>query len=266
MTTRKGILTAGLAALVLAGTAGCGGGEAAPRSQSSEASMTQPSADRTAPSPGAGAPDIDASVVRGMTEYDYEPAPSLKALASQEPSVTVGEVVGWSDGRSVVQSDGSGYVDTSYFAVLEVKVSESYRAVNGQGDDGRIYVEVGRGGEIRIDGEAPEGTEPVYSTIAELNAAVPAGTRVIVVGDEAPTATELESQTSDGTVEKAPAGHPDGVSLLWPNVQGLIFEEQTGAFASGVADDEDQWGWLAPNVPVRDGFDQLLAELDTLGK
>lgn len=266
MTTRKGILSAGLAALVLTGAAGCGGGEVAPRSQSSDDPTSRPSMAATAPLPGTEAPDVDAAVVRGTREYDYEPAPSLKALASEQPSVAVGEVVGWSDGRSVVESDGSGYVDTSFFAVLEVKVAQSYRAVDGQDADGRIYVEIPRGGEVRIDGEAPEGTEPVYSTIDELNKAVPTGTRVIVVGGEAPTASELESQTSDATVQDATAGQPDGVKLLWPNVQGLIFEDESGAFTSGMASHEDEWNWLPPDVPVREGFDQLLAELDTLDK
>lgn len=199
-----------------------------------------------------------------MTEYDYEPAPSLKALASAEPSATLGEVVGWTDGRSLVESDGSGYVDTSYFAVLEIKVAQSYRALAGRSDEDRIYVEVPRGGEVKVDGESPEGTEPVLSTIPELNAAVPQGTQVIVVGREAPTAAEWESATSDSTVKNATAGRPEDATLLRAHLQGLIFEDSTGTFSSGLADDEDQWGWTPSTTSVGDEFDHLVTELDSL--
>lgn len=258
MKTPMSTFATGIAALVLAGTAGCGGGSAAPTSQSPEAPTSQP--------PTAAAPAIDVSVVRGMTHYDYEPARSLQDLASGEPSATLGEVVGWSDGRSLVEGDGSGYVDTSYFAVLEIKVVEAYRAVDDHGDDERIHVEVPRGGEVRVDGEKPEGTEPVHSTMEDLNRAVPTATRVIVVGREAPTAAELESDTPDGTVQNVTAGRPDGDNLLRAHVQGLIFEDETGAFTSGLADDEDGWGWLPAEVPVGDGFDHLIAELDNLDR
>lgn len=261
--TRNRILITSLATIALIGAAGCGTEDA---SNSASETSPAPSSSASEGSSRADPPKIDASVVRGMTDYDYEPAPSMMALAKQQPSVTTGEVVGWSDGRSVVESDGSGYVDTSYYAVLEVKVSESYRALKSQGDGGRIFVEVPRGGEVLIDGEAPEGTEPVYSTIEQLNAAVPAGARVIVAGTEALSAAELEAQTSDATVRNANAGHPEGVSLVAPNVQGLIFEESNGAFDSGIAGHVEEWGWLPDGIRTGNGFDHLLSELDTLTK
>src|SRR5699024_5884567 len=120
--------------------------------------------------------------------YDYQPAGSLRALANgkwlagdERPTVILGEVVGWSDGRSLVESaeNGSGLTWIDHYAVLEVKVAENYGTQDRYIRDSRVYVEVPRGGEQRIDGELDDDGKPSVSSIEELSSAVPKGTRVI---------------------------------------------------------------------------------------
>jgi hypothetical protein len=264
MTIRKLTVAAGLAGFVLVCAAACGGVGDPQSSQRVE----QPSAEQSSSqsTETKKRPRVDAAVVRGMTDYDYERVTSLAALARMAPSVTLGTVVGWTDGRSRVEKNGSGYVDTSLFAVLEIKVLNSYRALDGRGGD-RVYVEVPRGGEVRVDGKLPEGTKPVLATIDELNSAVPRGTRVIVVGRAAPTATELEKQTPGSTVHNVAAGHPQGTGLLRAHVQGLIFEDEQGNFVSGLADEEKEWGWVpSAKSAAGGGFSHLTDQLDALGR
>jgi len=246
-----------MAALTLTGVVGCSD-DGSTASSSSERAGAQNAAPGSAV-PAASPSVVDASVVRGWAHYDYDPAPAVDALANEEPSVTVGEVAGWSDGRAVEESDGQGYANISHNAVLEVVVADSVKSVGGQESGGRIFVEVPRGGEILIDGEPPEGTEPVLSSIEELNEAVPPGTRVIVIGSRALTDAALSAENG-GTVLPPADGQTDA-TLLRPDVQGLIFEDETGAFESGLADEEQEWGWLPPSVSPRKGFDYLVKRL-----
>lgn len=258
MKIRTGTLAVGIAVFVMATAGACGGSNATPAANGPEEQDSLSADARTAPA-------VDISVVRRDVHYDYEPASSLTEVAERSPFVAVGEVVGWTDGRSLLESDGSGYEDTEFFAVLEVKVDETYRAPSGHVEDQSIYVEVSRGGQVMIDGEEPEGTVPVFSAIDELNAAVPTGTRVISLGEEAPTASQLEIHTPGGQVQNDGAGYPQGSALLQPDVQGLLFEDGEGGFVSGLADEEQQWGWLPAGTPFTSGFAQLVDELDRFG-
>ncbi|QIK74150.1 hypothetical protein [Nocardioides piscis] len=203
---------------------------------------------------------VDAAVVRGRSEYDFPATASVSQAARRVSSVVVGEVVGWADGRSSVESDGSGYESFLYNAVLTVKVSTSRSAGHRPGD--LISVEVQRGGEVKVDGAAPEGTEPVVASIDELAAAVPVGTRVILLASPAPTAAELRQQTPGIEVRGDGTGTTPGTTLVRPHVQGLLFRDETGAFASGVADHEEEWGWLPSGTPVDKGFGHLVAEIN----
>jgi len=256
MVKRKTILAAGLTALVVVTTAACGESDPDPAGEPSRNGLTSTRAVK-APTE---IPDVDAAVVRGGRMYDYAPARSLSALADRHPVAVLGEVVGWTDGRSVVETDGA-FTDTSLYGVLEVKVTETY---SGEVSDGTVFVEVERGGQVRIEGKPP--VPSINKSLAELNEAVPAGARVIVVGAPAPTDSEHEAQNPAAVVEGVGEGLPAGATFLWPSVQGLLFEDEDGSFVSGEGADKDQWGWLPADMPVQDEFNELVTELDALDR
>lgn len=245
----KKLVTATVAVASVLLTAGCGSDQ-----QSAAGTHTHSHSSEHPGSPGG----VDAAVVRGMTEYDFPRAASVSAAARKASTVVVGEVVGWSDGRSTVESDGSGYEDISYSSVLTIKVGGHSKPAKRSGS--LVYVEVKRGGEIRINGERPEGTEPVITTVDELSSAVPAGTRVILLANPARSNAQLTADNRDVVVRDKGAGKPAGATLLRPNVQGLLFQDESGEFVSGLADDERGWGWVPTRSQAR-GFDYLVAEL-----
>ncbi|MGL5826016.1 MAG: hypothetical protein ACRCYU_14575 [Nocardioides sp.] len=72
------------------------------------------------------------------------------------------------------------------------------------------------------------------------------------------------ADTPGSTVRGEGTGLPADTVLLSPSVQGLLFKDETGAFVSGLADREGDWGWLPNDVPVAEGFDRLLADLEPL--
>jgi hypothetical protein len=87
---------------------------------------------------------------------------------------------------------------------------------------------------MKVDGQRSDDTIPVMTSIAELRRAVPIGTPVIVFGDPAPSAAILEA---DGVtaVTGSGKGIPEGSTLVSPSVQGLLFRDESGAFARGMA-------------------------------
>lgn len=232
----------------------------------------QSHAPSAAPASHVESPSIDVSVLRRDAHYDYKPASSLTKLASGDwldegtATVALGEVVGWTDGRSVTEANRDGTLEwINLYAVLEIEVLEAYGPTSATGTDNRIYVEVPRGTKALVDGELPDdGGRPAFSTIEALNGAVPRGTRVIMVGAEGPTAEELRSGTPGSSVQPSARELPNGATLLWPHIQGLIFEDETGGFVSGLTDDEEQWGWLPSGMRTRDGFEYLVSGLDGL--
>ncbi|WP_408897742.1 hypothetical protein ACJ5H2_01215 [Nocardioides sp. R1-1] len=129
MRMKLAIATAGVLTLLL--SAGCSGADE-PRSARASTSGSGESAGESSAkgSTGSAAP-VDASVVRGRAEYDFPHTTSITAASRKAATVVVGEVVGWSDGRSMVESDGAGYEAISRTAVLTVKVKKA------QGSPGR---------------------------------------------------------------------------------------------------------------------------------
>jgi hypothetical protein len=206
-------------------------------------------------------PDVNAAVVRGARQIDYPGTASVVEAADKVRTSLQGEVVGWSDGRSTVESDGSGYEAIAYSAVLKVRVREAY-SPDAVAKSKYVYVEVPRGNAVKVDGEAPKGTEPVITTVEELSKAVPEGTPIILLADPAGPPEQVERATPGLSVRNDGKGLPDRATLVTPSVQGLIFRDETGAFASGMAEDEGSWGWVPPNVPDRKSFDYLAQELE----
>lgn len=199
---------------------------------------------------------INPSVVRGSAHYDYEPFSSIVSAARAAEAGAVGEVVSWSNGRTLTDGD-----DVDYSAVLKIRVTDPVQPV-GISDD-FLYVEVRRGGEILVDGKPfrHAGAPAAYRTIAELSRAVPTGTRVIVLGLIAPSDHTLETESVTGKVSNSGAGLPSGATLVSPFPQGLIFETAEGGFASGYADGESQWGWLSDDVPDSQRFAALVKKV-----
>ncbi|WP_460834759.1 hypothetical protein [Nocardioides hungaricus] len=250
-------MTATVAALLLA--AGCSGSQEAGSQETESASSTMPVVTRPASSS-----QIDAAVVRGRSAYDFAQTKSVTEASQKASSVLAGEVVGWSDGRSTVESDGAGYEDIARTAVLTVKVTKSYANSTERAGD-LVYVEVPRGGEILVNGEPPEGTTPVLATIPELTSAVPAGTPVILLANPARSSARLAEDTPGLVVRGEGEGLPAGATLLGPTIQGLLFRDGNGAFSSGLADGEGDWGWLPASKARTDGYEFLIAELDQIG-
>lgn len=224
---------------------------------------TTPEASGPSPTKQAAAPQrpvVDAAVVRGSADYDYEPFASITSASEVAEAGTVGEVVSWSEGRAL--SDGD---EVDYSAVLKVRIVD---ALKPDGLSGEImYVEVRRGGEVMVDGKPfrHEGARAAYRTIEDLDKAVPAGTRVIVLGLIAPSDKTLETESVTGHVVHSGAGLPAGAALVSPYPQGLLFETASGGFASGYADGETEWGWLPDITPPDRGFATLVQQVTERG-
>ncbi|WP_408897743.1 hypothetical protein ACJ5H2_01220 [Nocardioides sp. R1-1] len=116
-----------------------------------------------------------------------------------------------------------------------------------------------------VDGQPPADTTPVLTTIEELTTAAPAGTRVILLANPARSADQLAADTPGLVVEGEGTVLPAGAPLLSPRMQGLLFRDETGAFASGLAEGEGDWGWLARGTPRNREFASLVDELDRMG-
>lgn len=256
------ITTVSIAMLALL-AAGCSSSETPDGAAGETTGRSVTSGQQGAESVDASAPaEVEARVVRGMREYDYAPTSSIVQAASEVAVTIEGAVVDWSDGRSTVESDGSGYEGIAYTAVLKVRIADAH---SGEiGGDEFAYIEVPRGDEIRVDGQTPEGTEPVVTSIDELSAAVPAGTPVIILAEDALTAAQLSSETPGLEVRDDGKGLPAGAAMLQPSVQGLLFEDSNGDFVSGMADDEEEWGWIPRGVDRDERFDYLGEQLNEL--
>lgn len=243
-----------LAALLALTTAGCASTPEAPPEAIHDTNFA------VVKSVSSHPPAVDAAVVRGSADYDYEPFASITSAAAQAEVGVVGEVVSWSDGRTLIDGD-----EFDYSAVLKVRVVDT--VTSGVPAGGFAYVEVRRGGEVFVDGKPfrHEGARAAYRTVAELSTAVPAGSRVIVLGLAAPSADTLEKESATGEVVNASAGLPEGASLVSPYPQGLLFETASGGFASGYADGEADWGWVPDDMPSGKEFAALAQQLTERG-
>lgn len=202
-------------------------------------------------------PVVDAAVVRGTTAYDYEPFASITTAAHAAEWGAVGEVVGWSTGRTLEDGDVR-----DYSAVLKVRVRHAI-AGSENFPDGHAYVEVRRGGEVLVDGKPfrHKGAPAAFRTVGQLQKAVPTGTRVIVLGLAAPSDATMENESSTGQIIDGGDRPPAGTTLLSPYPQGLLFETNHGNFASGIADGEDTWGWPSKGTDETERFAGLVEQV-----
>lgn len=205
-------------------------------------SGTTATLEKVAETPRGSQAEVDAGVVRGTYDFDYDVHSSLAELAEVTNILVSGSVVGWADGRSIFapSSDGS---DVERFAVLEIKVDTPVNILD-RSQQQTVYVSVPRGAEsVGEDGEpiVDPGQRSTVATVGELERAVPAGTRVIVAGVEN-ASIEEEEYGPEIRVEHERLGVPDAETLVDPFPQGLIFETANGGFASGLVDDDDMLG------------------------
>lgn len=187
----------------------------------------------------AARPTVDASVVRGGAQYDYEPTTNLPDLVDRTPVAVAGTVTEWAEGRSII--DGN---DAERYAVLTLRVDTAAKTLTAVQEE-TIYVSVYRGTEALDDDGNPillEGAPSSVTSVGELRRAVPEGTRGIVLGS--PTVSVEEQEYAPYvTVVDANAGVPDGASLIDPWPQGLIFETSNGGFDGGIVDADELAGW-----------------------
>ena len=211
--------------------------------------------------------DVDARVVRCNVHYDYDVFPTLTSAAERVRVAVAGRVVGWAEGRSIIDAG-----DADRHAVLTVEVDEPAKVLTPS-QETTIYVSVPRGAEA-LDKEGNpiihEGQRSTVCSMEELERAVPVGTRVLVLGS--PTVSVAEQEYAPHVkVETPDAGLPAGGTLVDPYPQGLIFETASGGFVSGRAEDEDVAPW-AVNAATEAGnaanrstsagsFDNLVDEL-----
>jgi len=249
MKLHKALVAASVAALALMGCAPGGEGSAISASQIGGES---PSALSSA------APVIDGATLRGYMAYDYDIAESAAALASRLPYAFLAEVVGWSDGYSVLEHvEESGLAVASRTALLEVKVTESF-AGTPVPRGSTVYVDFARGVEnVAADGSTDPRTSGAIPVEA-LRLAAPAGSRFLFVGyPGVDPADQIYAEYI--TVEGAGVGLPEGATVVTPHPQGMLFETAGGDFVSARTGDADVRGWGG-------SFDALLSELRAMGK
>jgi len=209
------------------------------------------SADKQVEGPSTPA-GIDGATLRGWNDYDYDVQSSIAAVARTAETVVAGEIASWADGRL------AGSEDTlDKYAVLEVAVDQTFVA---DADPNLVFVEVSRG-HAALDEDGNELENSVQASVRELEAAAPVGTRVIVLGQPAPSDEDLGDQPGN---ELLTGWEPpsDTAQLLSPVPQGLLFEDRNGRYVSGVADQHDvEFGDWPATKGRADGFEQLIAEL-----
>ncbi|WP_433792963.1 hypothetical protein [Actinoplanes sp. CA-252034] len=150
---------------------------------------------------------VDTSVFRGI-DYDYMvfETPEDLAKAKGITSVLTAEVKGFSQGR-VVSSTGL----EEKRVVMKVSLNE---ILKGPRDGGTFaYVELP---QPTCAGDIP------CATVTDFTKAIPAGTKVLVFGEDAPEIAPPSARLTNNN-----AGRPAGTRLIQPNPQGLLFESAT---------------------------------------
>jgi hypothetical protein len=257
---RRPAVVVAITAALLAGACSASDGGTGP-------TTLRPTAPLAAGSPApvrAPASHVDGAIVRGHAGSDYDVASSVVEVAQDAQAVIVGTVASWADGRVVRDGD-----DRRTSAAMEVVVAQSFTA---RGAAQTVFVEVQRGGVLVDDAgaaiELDDGASYDERSLADLERAVPVGTRVLVLAVEAPSDAEIAATGGGGKVSTSWSPPRAGAALLSPLPQGLLFEDADGTYVSGVADQSDvehgQWPAAQPRTLGEGGpFEQLLAQLST---
>ncbi|WP_433792961.1 hypothetical protein [Actinoplanes sp. CA-252034] len=165
-------------------------------------------------SAAAMARKVDTSVFQsGSSDFMVFESPADLAKAEGITSVFAGEVKGFSQGR-VVSSPGL----EEKHVVMQVSLSETYESPRD--GDAFAYVELP---QPTCAGDIP------CATVADFTKAIPAGTKVLVFGEDA-----AEVAPPGGWLTNNNAGRPAGTRLIRPNPQGLLFESATATGATVV--------------------------------
>ncbi|MDF9716637.1 hypothetical protein INN71_16945 [Nocardioides sp. ChNu-153] len=186
-------------------------------------------------------PEVDASVVRGLAGYDYEPFPTLTAAVEEHDVAVSGRVRGWSDGGSVRHGRYR-----RYFAVLTVDVEHATKTLDPtQREVAHVVVERGMepvdadGAPVQHTGRS---TPTPVPTVEEYERATPAGARVLVIGS--PPDDAVPEPTPPADAGPCPgSGPPAGAPLVRPALQGFLVETTSGGFDSMVVEVADLEHW-----------------------
>lgn len=162
--------------------------------------------------------------------YDYEAAASVAEVRDGAEGAVLGTVASWSLGEEADGAEGRP-------VLLEVAVDTVSGPVAQQGGTVRVKA---LADDVACGDEGDAGAARL--SVADLGAAVPTGTRVLVLGDV---------EGADGT--------------LRPRLQGLLLERADGGYAAGIVEQRDvAWGgWpLAPGAGRSGaGFQDLVDEV-----
>ncbi|GIE76997.1 hypothetical protein Aph02nite_29470 [Actinoplanes philippinensis] len=199
-----------------------------------------------APGPETTGGIVDTSVFRGV---DYEfvmfETPEDMAKAKGVTTVMSALVGGFAQGRVLA---GPGIEDRH--VVMWATIRETLEGPTSE--DGSAYVEIL---QPLCAGNVP------CATVEDFAAAIPAGTKVLVLGDTAAEVAPPDLRYADND-----AGRPPGARLVRPNPGGLLFESATtagrtvvGAYAK-IEDMPEAWH---PDPAA--GIDGLTARLKAAG-
>lgn len=212
------------------------------------------SADTAAPSDLQAMVDGDA--LRIAAQIDFEPLPSVVAVAERAHVAVAGKILSWHDGRTIRDGD-----ELLHYAVAIVTVTADFEK-HLAGD--QLGVEIPCGGTIVDDnGEAidlEDGARYALRSVVELEQAAPVGTDLIVLAEPAPTAAEIAAEPDRHEARVGAA--VELATTAWPLPQGLVLADADGSVVNSLTDDEyiDTAGWhRAASSP--DGFVSLIDEL-----
>jgi len=201
-------------------------------------------------------PIVDGSVLRGSRDYDYDVKDSVATLVTDSDVALTWTIAGWGPAETSVDHD-----ERSEYAIMKVRVTDVTKGA-AKVATGFAYIRLPRGGEV-IDAEGNPfrnpGAESTVTSVAEMSAAAPVGTRVVFMGVDVDAVRAL-SNTADVEVRNQASGHPPGTPVLVPAPQGLLLETAEGDVVSGVADGEP-WNWIPQSTPREERFGYLAEAL-----
>lgn len=182
--------------------------------------------------PATAASEVDGETLRGDVEYDYDVQSSMLGVVKTSETAVTGRIASWAEGRRIRCGDM-----LRKRVVVEVATDT---ILAGSGVPASVFVEI---------------WSYVDRSAQEMEAAAPAGTRVIVAAVNARSASEYEKDSC----KVVDQGATSAEQLLAPLPQGFILERADGNHVSGVAHQYDVlWGdWPRGENTFQQILDQL---------
>lgn len=184
---------------------------------------------------------VDVSMLREVASgLDYLSYPSPEAIADEAAMVATGVVRTIEDGYTLQPDLGRSVPGSRHrFAVMQVEVSNAFKG-SRYTHNGEVYVQLPLGGEAVDESGQPahaSGAPSTVTTVEEVRAAIPAGTRVAVFGFP----VNLNQYSLD-ELSGAAKGRPTGASLMAAKVEGLIFDGgESQGVVGGFVDIPSSW-------------------------